>query len=50
MERDLISPSAATLAELLDLMGEQLVLHERIDHGVSFANFVLRNRGAGRAG
>lgn len=56
-----------TLATLLDLMGERLVLggepidyghdrtllrqnlartvDERIDHGVAFSNFVLRNRG-----
>jgi transcriptional regulator with XRE-family HTH domain len=68
IERGLVSPSVDTLATLLDLMGEQLVLagqpidyghdrtllrrnlertvDERIDHGVSFANFVLRNRGA----
>jgi transcriptional regulator with XRE-family HTH domain len=68
IERDLVSPSVATLAQLLDLMGEELVLgaesidyghdrtliqqnlgrsvDDRIDHGVSFANFVLRNRGA----
>jgi transcriptional regulator with XRE-family HTH domain len=72
IERDLVSPSVATLAELLDLMGEELVLQadpidyghdrtlirqnlarsvdQRIEHAVSFANFVLRNRGAGRAG
>jgi transcriptional regulator with XRE-family HTH domain len=68
IERGLVSPSVSTLAELLDLMGEQLLLSaepidyghdrtllhqnlertvdERIDHGVAFSNFVLRNRGA----
>jgi transcriptional regulator with XRE-family HTH domain len=68
IERDLVSPSVATLATLLDLMGEELTIaaepidyghdrtllrqnlersvEERIDFGVSFANFVLRNRGA----
>jgi transcriptional regulator with XRE-family HTH domain len=68
IERGLVSPSVSTLAHLLDLMGEQLVLDaeqidyghdrtllqqnlertvdERIDHGVAFSNFVLRNRGA----
>lgn len=68
IERGLVSPSVDTLATLLDLMGERLVLagepidyghdrtllrqnlerspDERLDHGVSFANFVLRNRGA----
>lgn len=67
IERGLVSPSVGTLAELLDLMGEQLVLEahqidyghdrtllrenlarsvsERLDHGIAFANFVLRNRG-----
>jgi transcriptional regulator with XRE-family HTH domain len=71
VERDLVSPSVATLAGWLDLMGEQLTLDaepidyghdrtlnahalamtdaERFDHAVSFANFVLRNRGAARA-
>jgi transcriptional regulator with XRE-family HTH domain len=34
IERGLVSPSVATLAELLDLMGEELVLHtEPIDYG-----------------
>jgi transcriptional regulator with XRE-family HTH domain len=68
IERDLVSPSVAMLASLLDLMGEELELaahpidyghdrtllarnlamsvSERLDHGVEFANFVLRNRGA----
>ena len=68
IERDLVSPSVATLASLLDLLGEELELSsqpvdyghdrtlvqrnlamstsERIDQGVGFANFVLRNRGA----
>ncbi len=68
IERDLVSPSVATLAHLLDLMGEELWLSaeqidyghdrtllrhnlmrspsERLDHGVAFTNFVLRNRGA----
>src|SRR5437899_12664065 len=68
IERGLVSPSVATLAQLLDLMGEELVLGaerieyghdptlirqnlaktvgDRIAHGASFANFVLRNRGA----
>ncbi len=68
IERGLVSPTVDTLATLLDLMGEELVLAgepidyghdrtllrenlartpaERIDHGVSFSNFVLRNRGA----
>jgi transcriptional regulator with XRE-family HTH domain len=72
IERGLVSPSVATLAQLLDLMGEELDLgaepldyghdrtllrqnlartvDERIDHGVSFANLVLRNRGTARAG
>jgi len=72
IERGLVSPSVATLAQLFDLMGEELVLgaepidyghdrtlirqnlartvDERIDHGVSFTNFVLRNRDAARAG
>ena len=72
IERGLVSPSVSTLANLLDLMGEQLVLDaeqidyghdrtllrqnharsvdERIDHGVAFSNFVLRNRGAPTAG
>ena len=71
IERGLVSPSVATLAQLLDLMGEELVLSadpidyghdrtllranlaksvdERIDHGVSFSNFVRRNRGAAAA-
>jgi transcriptional regulator with XRE-family HTH domain len=71
IERDLVSPSVAMLARLLDLMGEDLVLDaepidyghdrtlirqnlartadERLDHGTSFANFVLRNRGVARA-
>jgi len=68
LERGLVSPSVSTLAHLLDLMGERLLLDaeqidyghdrsllqqnlertvdERIDHGVAFSNFVLRNRGA----
>jgi transcriptional regulator with XRE-family HTH domain len=72
IERDLVSPSVSTLANLLDLMGERLTLEaeqidyghdrtllrrnlertvdERIDHGVAFSNFVLRNRGAPSAG
>jgi transcriptional regulator with XRE-family HTH domain len=34
IERDLVSPSVATLAELLDLMGEELTLDARaIDYG-----------------
>lgn len=34
IERGLVSPSVSTLAHLLDLMGEQLVLDaERIDYG-----------------
>lgn len=34
IERGLVSPSVATLAQLLDLMGEELVLGaERIDYG-----------------
>jgi transcriptional regulator with XRE-family HTH domain len=34
IERDLVSPSVATLATLLDLMGEELVLSsEAIDYG-----------------
>ncbi len=67
IERDLVSPSVATLATLLDLMGEELKLDaepidyghdrtlieqnlarsetDRIRHGVSFANWVRRNRG-----
>jgi transcriptional regulator with XRE-family HTH domain len=72
IERGLVSPSVDTLANLLDLLGEELVLDaapidyghdvtllqqnlrrsvsQRIDHGASFANFVLRNRGVARAG
>lgn len=72
IERSLVSPSVATLAALLDLMGEELLVaarqidyghdrsllrrnlarsvDERIDHGVSFANFVQRNRGVTGAG
>ena len=72
IERGLVSPSVDTLAGLLDLLGEELVLDatpidyghdvtllqqnlrrsvsQRIDHGASFANFVLRNRGVARAG
>lgn len=35
IERDLVSPSVATLATLLDLMGEELELSaSRIDHGI----------------
>jgi transcriptional regulator with XRE-family HTH domain len=70
VERDLVSPSVATLASWLDLMGEELKLAaepidyghdrtlnahvlamsdaDRFDHAVSFANFVLRNRGVAR--
>ena len=34
IERDLVSPSVETLAHLLDLMGEELVLEARaIDYG-----------------
>src|SRR5437660_5190838 len=34
IERDLVSPSVATVAQLLDLMGEELVLgSESIDYG-----------------
>src|SRR2546425_11341525 len=34
VERDAVSPSVATLATLLDLMGEELVLDaQRIDYG-----------------
>ena len=34
IERDLVSPSVSTLAELLDLMGEELALDARpIDYG-----------------
>ena len=72
IERDVVSPSVSTLANLLDLMGERLTLEseqidyghdrtllqrnlertvdERIDHGVAFSNFVLRNRGATNGG
>jgi transcriptional regulator with XRE-family HTH domain len=72
IERDVVSPSVSTLANLLDLMGERLMLDaeqvdyghdrallrqnlertvdERIDHGVAFSNFVLRNRGSANAG
>lgn len=71
VERDLVSPSIATLATWLDLMGEELTLGaepinyghdrtlnahvlamtdaDRFDHAVSFANLVLRNRGAARS-
>jgi transcriptional regulator with XRE-family HTH domain len=71
IERGVVSPSIAMLAQLLDLMGEELVLEarpidyghdrtllrenlarsvsDRIDHATTFANFVLRNRGAARA-
>jgi transcriptional regulator with XRE-family HTH domain len=70
IERDLVSPSVATLSELLDLLGEQLELDakpidyghdvamlkanldrtmdERLDHGVSFANFVQEHVGRAR--
>lgn len=35
IERDLVSPSMATLSQLLDLMGEELVLSaEPIDYGL----------------
>jgi transcriptional regulator with XRE-family HTH domain len=35
IERGLVSPSVATLAELLDLMGEELTLDARaIDYGI----------------
>jgi transcriptional regulator with XRE-family HTH domain len=72
IERDRVSPSVSTLANLLDLMGERLVLDaeqidyghdrallrqnldrtvdDRIDHGVAFSNFVLRNRGTANGG
>ena len=72
IERDVVSPSVSTLATLLDLMGEELVLgaepidyghdrtllqqnlqrtvDQRIDFMTSFANFVLRNRGAALRG
>lgn len=72
IERGLVSPSVDTVATLLDLLGEELVLDaapidyghdvtllqknlrrtvaERLDHGASFANFVLRNRGIARTG
>jgi transcriptional regulator with XRE-family HTH domain len=72
IERDLVSPSVETLANLLDLLGEELALEarpidyghdrtllqqnlrrtvsQRIDHGASIANFVVRNRGVARAG
>jgi transcriptional regulator with XRE-family HTH domain len=72
IERDVVSPSVSTLANLLDLMGERLTLDaeqidyghdlallrqnlertvdERLEHGVAFSNFVLRNRGAAHAG
>ena len=71
VERDLVSPSVATLTTWLDLMGEGLKLAaepidyghdrtlnehaialgdpDRFDHAVSFANFVLRNRGVARS-
>lgn len=67
IERGLVSPSVDMLANLVDLMGEELQLTaepidyghdeamlrqnldrtvtERIDRGVAFSNFVLRNRG-----
>ena len=67
IERGLVSPSVDMLANLVDLMGEELQLGavpidyghdeamlrqnldrtvtERIDRGVAFSNFVLRNRG-----
>jgi transcriptional regulator with XRE-family HTH domain len=67
IERGLVSPSVDMLANLVDLMGEELQLAaepidyghdeamlrqnldrtvtERIDRGVAFSNFVLRNRG-----
>lgn len=72
IERDLVSPSVETLANLLDLLGEELALEarpidyghdvtllqqnlrrtvsQRIDHGASFANFVVRNSGVARTG
>jgi transcriptional regulator with XRE-family HTH domain len=35
IERDLVSPSVSTLAEMLDLMGEELTLGaEPIDYGI----------------
>ena len=62
IERDVVSPTVATLAQLLDLLGEELELgatqidfghdvtllqanlertmDERLEYGVSFANFV----------
>jgi transcriptional regulator with XRE-family HTH domain len=68
IERDETSPSIATLANLLDLLGEELELAsnpvdyghditlnranldrtptERLRHGVSFANFVVRTQAA----
>jgi transcriptional regulator with XRE-family HTH domain len=68
IERDIVSPTVTTLAQLLDLLGEELELSatpidyghdrtlieqnlrrsvaERIDHAVSVAEFVQRNRGA----
>jgi transcriptional regulator with XRE-family HTH domain len=71
IERGIVSPTVETLANLLDLMGEELMLDsrevdygfdetlheqtlamtpaERLDHGIAFSNFVLRNRGAPRA-
>jgi hypothetical protein len=67
-----LSATVSTLANLLDLMGERLMLEaeqidyghdrallrqnvertvdERLDHGVAFSNFVLRNRGSANAG
>jgi transcriptional regulator with XRE-family HTH domain len=71
IERDEISPTVATLRNLLDLLGEELTLEaepidyghdvtllrtnrdrtptERLRHGVSLANFVLRQHAASRA-
>ena len=68
IERDQVSPTVATLTELLHLLGEDLVLEtrerdwgidrpmvrdnlsrdpgERVRRGLTFADFVRRNRGA----
>ena len=72
IERGVVSPSVDMLANLVDLMGEELQLAaepidyghdeamlrqnldrtvtERIDRGVAFSNFVLRNRGVANGG
>ncbi len=40
IERDLVSPSVATLAQLLDLMGEELRLEaEPLDYGIDTTLF-----------